>query len=118
MIDLKDFEKQMKMMSGGNNPNIPNLMGYLNPFKSIKKWFNKNRKKIIIYTVITTTLIFGVKYLISEKKGVYMVVDSTGVEYNTNDYDLTGQCVKFKRNRGSKLITICGNFKIVKQQNK
>ena len=90
------------MMGGNNNPNIPNFMGSLNPIKSITKWFKKNRKKIILYSVITLTIILGVKYLLSEKKGVYLVVDSTGIEYNTNEYDLTGQCVEFERNKGSK----------------
>ena len=54
--------------------------------------------------------------MLSEKKGVYLVTDSLGIEYNTNQYKINGQCIEFNRNKKNMLITICGDFKIVKQQ--
>jgi hypothetical protein len=116
---LKDMRKQMM---GGKSSGVDmsglvsNVIGGVN--QKIKKWFKKNMKKIVIIIVVVLTLIIGTKIMLSEEKGLYLVTDSFGEQYNTNDYKIDGQCVKFKRNKKKREITVCGNFKIVKQQTK
>jgi len=121
-MNLKEIEKQMGMMMGGTNGGVPHFTSPSTMISNIKnkfkKWLKKNTKKIIIYSLIILTVIFGFKIMLSEKKGVYLVTDSLGIEYNTNQYIINGQCVEFNRNKKNRLITICGDFKIVKQQKK
>ena len=125
-MNLKDFEKQIKMMSRGGNsniPNIPDISDFMNPKKmfsniknGFKNWWKRNMKKIIICGSSILITVFSLKIMLSEKKGVYLVTDSLGIEYNTNQYKINGQCIEFNRNKKNMLITICGDFKIVKQQ--
>lgn len=93
----------------------------INPFSVAKKkiieFYLKNKTKIILTIVVLTSIIITLNIIYSEKRGLFLITDYNGYEYNTNEYKIKNECVTFTRNKGID-VTLCGNFKIEKTTKK
>jgi hypothetical protein len=107
-------EDQMKNLEKFTQSYMGFMSKMVNFFSRITNFFSRNPK--LFYLII---VLFGTYQIISyvmsiEPKGRYEIKTSSNVIYQTNEFEIKGNCVLFKKTSNNQDVIVCGEYSILK----
>jgi hypothetical protein len=107
-------EDQMKNLEKFTQSYMGFMSKMVNFFSRITNFFSRNPKLFYVIIVLFVTYQI-ISYVMSiEPKGRYEIKTSSNVIYQTNEFEIKGNCVLFKKTSNNQDVIVCGEYAILK----